>query len=168
MKLYEISELYHDFMYALEAGEIPEETIADTLEAIEGTFIDKADNIACMIKSYEAEAKAIKEEKKILEQRAKEKENHAEWLKQYLANHMMSVGMAKVESPRVKLSFRKSKAVEAVNESECIAYLQQIGRDDCLTFKEPTLNRTALKEAIQNGEVFEGIALVERQNLQIR
>jgi hypothetical protein len=34
MKLYELSETYTKLQAAIEAGEIPEEAIADTLEAV--------------------------------------------------------------------------------------------------------------------------------------
>ena len=50
MNLYEISADYQRFQEQVESGEIPEEAIADTLEAIEGNFDDKVDSIACIIK----------------------------------------------------------------------------------------------------------------------
>lgn len=168
MKLYEISELYTDFMFALENGEIPVEAIEDTLEGIESTFIDKADNIACMIKSYEAEAAAIKEEQAKLAERAKAKQSYADGLKKYLAAHMLKVGMMKAESPRVRLSFRKSEAVEIADEAAFVEYAQRAGRDDYLKYKAPDINRTAIKAAIKNGEAVQGAAIVERQNLQIK
>lgn len=168
MKLYEISELYTDFMFALENGEIPDEAIADTLEGIEATFLDKADNIACMVKSYEAEAAAIKEEQAKLAERAKAKQAHADSLKKYLAAHMLKVGMLKAESPRVRLSFRKSEAVEIANEAEFVEYALAAGRDDLLKYKAPDINKTAIKAAIKNGETVQGAAIVEKQNLQIK
>ena len=63
MKLYEISSQYNQFLQAVENGDIPIEAVSDTLEAIEGEFEDKADNIACLIKNKEAEMLAIKAEK---------------------------------------------------------------------------------------------------------
>lgn len=168
MKLYEISEMYHDFMFAYENGEIPEEAFKDTLDAIEGTFLDKVDNVACMIKSYEAEAAAIKEEEVKLAERRKRKQAQADGLKSYLSSHMLAMGVMNAESPRARLSFRRSEAVEIVNEPECAVYLQQIGRDDFLTYQAPKINKTALKAAIKNGEEFIGVQLVERQNLQLK
>lgn len=169
MKLYEISGLYQSFLDAMEAGEITDaEAIENTLEAIEAEFNDKADAIACMIKSFDAEAAAIKAEAAALTERAKAKANRAESLRGYLSSNMARLGVNRIESARNKLSFRRSEAVEIINEAEAAAYLHEIGRDDCLTFTAPKVNKTAIKSAIKNGNTFIGIELVERQNLQIR
>ena len=48
MKLYEIAAEYQAFLDAVEAGEIPEEAIGDTLDGIVGEFDQKADNIAAI------------------------------------------------------------------------------------------------------------------------
>ena len=51
MKLYEIANDYLALLQAIDEGEIPEEAIADTLEAIEGEIEFKADNLACVLKT---------------------------------------------------------------------------------------------------------------------
>ena len=66
MKLYEIKNTYLDFLARMESGEIPEEAVQDTLEGLEGVFEEKADNIACLIKTLNAEASAIKTERDVL------------------------------------------------------------------------------------------------------
>ena len=81
MKLYEITELFMRFASMVENGEIEEDAIADTLESIEGELEEKADNIACLIKSWQAEAEAIKAEEKALAERRKVKENQINNLK---------------------------------------------------------------------------------------
>ena len=43
MKLYEIADTYRAFMAAVDAGEIPEDAVVDTLDGIEGEFEAKAD-----------------------------------------------------------------------------------------------------------------------------
>lgn len=168
MKLYEISEMYHDFMFAFENGEIPDESFEDTLEAIEATFNDKADNIACMVKSYLAEAEAIKAEADKLTERAKAKKAQAERLKGYLSRHMLDMGIGSIESPRTKLTFRKNEAVEIADEAAFVEYVQAAGLDDYLTYKAPTPNKTAIKEAIKAGTEIQGAEIVTKQNLQIK
>ena len=169
MKLYEISEMYQSFMDAVENGEITDaEAIADTLDSLDATFNDKADAVACMVKSLEAEAAAIKAEAATLTDRAKAKANRAEWLRGYLYNNMQRMGLNKIETPRVKLSFRKSEAVEIPDELAFIEQLQMEGNDQYLTYKAPTINKTAIKAAIKAGAEFIGAALVERQNLQLK
>lgn len=168
MRLYEISEAYNDFLAAYENGDIEESAFADTLESIEGAFEDKAESIACLIKSLDAEVEAIKAEAAKLTDRARVKNNEAERLKAYLAQHMLATNTLKLESPRAKLTFRKSESVEILDELAFIADAQSAGRDDLLTYKAPTVNRTAIKKAIKAGEPVQGAALVEKQNLQIK
>ena len=63
MKLYELSREYETLSNLWETGEIPDEAARDTLEGIAGEAEEKADNIACMVKNLNAEAKAMKEER---------------------------------------------------------------------------------------------------------
>ena len=116
MKLYEITELFMRFANMVEAGEIEEDAIADTLESIEGELEEKADNIACLIKSWQAEAEAIKAEEKALAERRKVKENQINNLKNYISNTMLTLGKTKIETSRNLISFRKSTALYISNE----------------------------------------------------
>lgn len=169
MKLYEISELYNDFMYALDNGEITDEqTIADTLEAIESTFADKVDNIANIIQQYESLAKVWKEKADTIAARAKQKQKDAESLKRYLSVYMLKMGTNRFESAENKITFRRSEAVEIADEAAFAAYAQANGLDDLLTYKAPTPNRTAIKAAIKDGKGINGVELVEKQNIQIK
>lgn len=169
MKLFEISETYQALMMAIENGEIEDEqAIADTLEAIEGTFSEKVDNIANMIQQYEAAAKALKEKADSITERAKQKQNRADSLKRYLSAHMIRTGHMKFESDQNKITFRRSEAVEIADETAFVEYVQKIGLDELLTYKAPTPNRTAIKAAIKNGAVLDGAALIEKQNMQIK
>ena len=58
MTLYEIAQDYQIFLEQIEAGEIPEEAVEDTLDSMAGEFREKADQIACVIKNLRAEAAA--------------------------------------------------------------------------------------------------------------
>ena len=45
----------------------------------------------------------------------------------------------------------------------------KVGRDDLLRFKDPEINRTAVKNAIlKDGEVIDGAEVVQTEGLQIR
>ena len=71
MTLYEINQTYQEFFDKVESGEIPEEAVSDTLESLDGEFEDKADNIACYIKSL------LSDDIKNLKQALKEMESNA-------------------------------------------------------------------------------------------
>lgn len=170
MKLYEIANDYLAFMQAIEDGEIPEEAIEDTLEAITSELEDKADNIACLMKTLIAEANAIRGEERKLAERRKVKENTYESLKAYLSNALQAAGLTKVETARNRISFRKSEAVEFVDEDAFITWAMEHG-EHFLKYSTPEANKTEIKNAIKSGFVFDeasGARLVTKNNIQIK
>ena len=60
MNLYELSQNY----LAVQDMELDEETLRDTLDSIEDAFEDKAENIAKLYRTVEAEEKAFEAEEK--------------------------------------------------------------------------------------------------------
>lgn len=167
MKLYEIAEQYRNFIEEVENGNIPDEAIADTLESITAMLEDKADNIACIIKNMNAEAEAIKAEETRLAERRKAKEKQVDRLKEYLSDTLLKSGYTKLETARNKITFRKSESVAIANEAEFIKWAVE-GNDQYLTFKEPTINKTAIKDALKNGVEVIGAQIESKQNLQIK
>ena len=166
MKLYEITATYQDFLNAVESGEIPEEAIADTLEGLDGVFEEKADNIACMIKSLLADAAAIKAERASLEARQKAAEKAADRMKDYLSNAMQTLGKTKLETARNALYFRKSTGLHI--DLGFADNLTEEQRNAFLRHKEPEVDKTAVKNALKAGETIPGAWLEDKQNLQIK
>ena len=167
MTLYEIATDYKNFIEAVENGEIPEEAITDTLESIQSLLEDKADNIACLIKNMVADAEAIKAEETRLAERRKQKEATAERLKTYLSDMLTKAGQTKLETARNKMSFRKSEVVTVDNEAEFIEWAMNENRD-LLTFKAPTISKTAIKKALADGQAIDGVRIESKSNLQIK
>lgn len=168
MNLYEYENAYRDFFNAVDAGEIPEEAIADTLESIVGDIDGKIDNVACYIKSAYAEVDAIKAEARSLMERAKSKERAADRLKEYLAERLPAFGYdKKFESTRNKLSFRSSKAV-VVDDDFSFANWAMHHAEDLITFKTPEPNKKAIKDAIAEGREVVGARIEERKSLIIK
>ena len=165
MKLYEIANDYLALMQAIDDGEIPEEALADTLEAIEGEIEVKADNIACLLKNLDADVVAIKAEEARLAERRKVKEAAHKRLKEYLASVLLRTGIDKVETARNQISFRKSESVEL--DDTFIAWATA-NRDDLLTFSEPKANKTEIKKALKSGAEIVGAQIVVNQNIQIK
>lgn len=166
MKLYELTAELSEFLERVDEGDIPEEAIADTLESITMDIEEKADNIACVLKSLDAEITAIEEEAKKLNERAKAKAKAYDRVKEYLAENLQRVGMDKLETARNKITFRKSESVE-VDETAFLEWAEK-GRDDLLTYSAPKANKTAIKKALKDGEAIPGAQIVVKQNLQIK
>lgn len=164
MKLYEIKDLFVKFASMVENGEIEEDAIADTLESIEGEFEDKADNIACLVKTYDAEAEAIKNEEKALKERRERKERQSESLKTYIASTMIQLGKAKIETARNVLSFRKSTSLQISDEN----WFMEKYPDLVKTEIKKSIPKKDISDLIKQGQEFVGAELVEKQNLQIK
>lgn len=165
MKLYELANDYVALMQAIDNDELPEECIADTLEAITGEIEIKADNIACMLKNIEAEVKAIKEEEANLATRRKTKEKAYERLKEYLSTTLQSLSIDKVETARNKITFRKSESVEI--DDTFIEWAQK-HREDLLKYSAPTADKTEIKKILKGGAELQGAQLISKQNIQIK
>ena len=73
-----------------------------------------------------------------------------------------------MSTQKVAISFRKSESVEIEDEERVITYAQKNGRDDLLSYKAPTVNKSAIKAVIKTGKEIPGAVLVEKQNIQIR
>lgn len=117
----------------------------------------KLENICLWIKNLKAEAEALKNEKDAFAKRQKSVENKMDSLKNYLTTYLEG---AKFETARVKVSWRKSESVDYDD-------IYKIP-DEFIKYKEPEVNKTELKKAIKDGMTFEGVRIVEKQNIQIR
>ena len=153
MNLYEIDSAILDCV-DVETGEVFDEAKFDSLSLERDV---KIENICCWIKNLKAEAEALKAEKESFAKRQKAAENKMESLKKYIAGYLDG---AKFESAKVKVSFRKSESLEIDN----LAFIP----DEYLRFKEPEIDKTALKAALKEGFHFEGVTLGEKLNIQIR
>ena len=152
MTLYEITDNYRNFFDAVEAGEIPEEAISGTLEAIEGEFNSKVENIACMIKNWQSLAKSQKDEADKLMGLSKGNKNRAARRRGGVVTCMDLAGKKKVETSRCEVTVRKGQKIVQVDDANFIDWAQGNNRDDLLTYKAPTPSKTAIKEAMASGE----------------
>lgn len=168
MKLYEIGEEYRAFLAAVEAGEIPEDAIADTLEALDGAFEDKVDNTACLIKELLSDAEAIKAEADILKERAASKQAKADRLHRYLFWQMQAIGKTGFESARNKLTIKRTPASCIIeDESALIDYLQDAGMDDLVKYTL-TPRKAEIKKLVQEGTYIPGVSLQTEERLYIK
>ena len=161
MNLYEITKEYADTLNNLEIDENGEILDFAEFEKTEGDFETKAEAVALYIKNLNADATAIKAEEKSLAERRKSAEGKAENLSKYLASCMLAVERDVIETPKCKLSFRKSTSVQINNEA-------LIPKAFIITKTTETPDKNGIKEAIKSGIKVEGVSLVENKNLQIK
>ena len=157
MTLFEINEALMNFQFDIdeETGEILN---AKELETLEMARDEKIENVGLWVKNLKAEAEAIKAEKDAMAKRQKQAENKAKSLENYL--YFATQGKP-FTTPRVAISYRKSEAVEIVDET---AIPEQYVNIEVVS--KP--NKKAIKDAIKSGETVDGCTLVERENIQIK
>ena len=160
MTLYQLNDTIRkaiELGFDEETGEIFD---TDYIEALELQRDEKIENIALFIKNLKAEAEAIKAEKMNLARRQQTAENKAEWLKQYLAKCLDG---EKFFTPKVAISYRKSQTVEFIDGFDVNQLPEQYQRK-----VEPEADKTALKDALKEGQEIYGVYLQEHQNTIIK
>jgi NADH dehydrogenase/NADH:ubiquinone oxidoreductase subunit G len=174
MNLYEINSQIEACIYqALDpvTGELLEDELnTEKLEELEMEKAEKIENLAKWVKNLKAEADALKQEKLRLAEKQKKTESKIESLSNYIE---MALAGEKFKSDdgTVDIRYRRSKKVAVMDgytEEEVAGWLLEEGRNDLITQKAPTLNKTAIKQAFtKNGEIFNGIDIVETMSMQI-
>lgn len=168
MKLYEIGAAYQQLQEDIENGLIPEEAIADTLECITMALDEKADNIACLIKNLNAEALAIKVEEERLAERRKSKEKEADRMTQYLSDILQQSGIDKIETARNKITFRKNPPKVVIDDEKAFIEWATENAKYFLKYANPTVNKTAVKDAITSGAVVMGAQIISEERISIK
>lgn len=163
MKLFDIDErlaacvkLDESRIVDTESGEIID---LEAIAALEMERDKKIENLGCWYKNLLADAEALKAQKNAFAEREKAAKAKAESLKGFLGRYLNG---KKFETAKVAMSFRKSEAVEF--DAKCIGDVPE----EFLKFKDPELDKVAVKKAIKAGETVPGCELVARQNLQIK
>ena len=160
MKLYEINNALME-LFDPETGEITDVALWDVLQMEREA---KLEGVACWVKNLLADADAIKAEKDNLAAREKAARNKAERLTAWLER---ALDGEKLSTAKCAVSYRRSEAVEIVDEEAFVAYAQT-ECPDLLTIKAPVPNKTAIKEAMKNGREIKGAMLVTKQNMQVK
>lgn len=155
--LYEITQDYLQILSMMEDPELDPQTLADTMEAVEGELEIKAENYAKVMKNLEADVAGIKAEIERLSERKKTIENNIKNMKSALQMAMETTGKTKFKTELFSFSVRNN-APKVVMDEE---YIENVP-ERFLKYKDPEINRTAIKEAIQNGEDLEGLAHLEQ------
>lgn len=156
MTLYEINQ---QILNAIEYGCDPEtgEIIsAAALNALEMAKEEKTENIVLLIKEINAENKAIKDEEQALAARRVTGERRVEWLKDYLKR---SLDGEKFKTPRCSVSYRKTQAVQIVDEGA-------LPEDFVTVYTSP--RKMAIKEALKAGHAVPGAILEDRMSMIIK
>lgn len=163
MRLLEISAailevLEKGFTTIEETGEVFE---TEDLDQLDMAFEEKVDGIAYYIKNCEASAKAMKDEAKMLMERAKKHEQRADKLKKYLLEALSVRGMKKLETVKNKITTRKSTRVDIIDQD-------MLPKKYFAKKVEFTPDKKLIKETLEAGKNVKGAELETRITLQVK
>jgi hypothetical protein len=149
-----------------EAGGEATDQVMEELAISRENFSHKAEGYSKLILKWESEIDAASAEIKRIQAIKKTKENSLERLKDTLKAALLvfghedsKTGAKKFETPFVKLSTRKSYAVEVTDETAL--------PPGCFVVKRE-VSKTAIKSLLESGEHLEGASMKENISLQIR
>lgn len=163
--LYQLSKSYETvieggFIFDEETGEVLFD--AENMDELRDALENKLEACGLYLKNLNADAKAIRDEEKALADRRKMLERKAERMSAYILDCLVDeIDGAKLSTPRVSLSTRKSESVGITDESAL--------PDDYVTIKTTAApDKARIKKAIKAGERVPGACLVENLNLQVK
>jgi len=163
--LYHISEEYIQLMERIEDAEgVLDESTALALEINSEEVQVKGGNYGLMIRKYEGDIAAIDAEIKRLTALKKSKVSTVGRLKESISNAMQLFGITKIETPIIKLSFRKStRLVETDDYNLTNLPEKYLTREEVVK-----VDKKAITADLKAGESVVGYELQDNQNLQIK
>jgi hypothetical protein len=159
MKLYEYTQ---DYLHLLEISEeLDSDVLIDTIESITESVEEKAENIAKIIRTFEAETKILKEEEERLAAKRKTHENKVLYLKKYLFEQLEAMGIHKIKRPLFTISIQANPpGVDVINPDEIPVHLWN--------YPEPVLNKKKILSLLKEGDEIPGVAMRTSKGLRIR
>lgn len=157
MNLYELSQNY----LAVQDMELDEETLRDTLDSIEDAFEDKAENIAKLYRTVEAEEKAFEAEEKRFYAMKKTAANKKQFLKQYLEDNMRLIGKTKFKAGVFNFSIQN-------NPPSVEIYDETLIPEQYLVEQPAKIDKAGIKDLLKQGQEVPGATLKTSQSLRVR
>jgi hypothetical protein len=158
--IFQITQEAQEIASILEEGEFTPE-IEKRLAITAGELETKAANYAHVIKSIEGDLITIDAEIKRLQALKSGKTKVIDRMKEAVTTAMVAMQMDRIETPIMKLFFRKSEAVE-IEDENLVPDEYKISR----VVVNP--DKIQIKKLIQRGEEVPGCRVVEKLNLQIK
>lgn len=138
-----------------------EEAIKDTMESLQLMLQQKNSNIIRYVLDLNKKSDIISDEIKRLQALKKQADNRVDRIKEYVSDVMIKLNYNKVETDFGTFSFRKSESVEIEDSTKIPDEFVEV-----VIERKP--DKTAIKKAIKDNKVVEGVKLVTKNNLQVK
>lgn len=161
MTLFEVDQRLFDLVDP-ETGEL---TDYEAFAALQMEREEKIENAVLYVKNLDAEAKAIREEEKLLAERRRVKEARASRLRDYIQQALCG---EKFETARCAVSYRKTTALGVEDNSAAVLWLEENGYRDLVVYGAPTMDKRSVTALLKSGTEIPGLSLEERQSMQVK
>ena len=158
MNIFEMTVMANELYELLTSGEIDEQTIADTLEAM-GTE-EKLESYCKVIRQLEADAEMLKAEKERIEKKKKTIDNSIDRMKKAVMEFMKAQGSTKSTVGTFTVALSTSKAVNILDESKVpVRFLVE---------QAPKIDRASIRAELMSGAEIEGCELQVNEGVRIK
>jgi hypothetical protein len=140
-------------MKELLSSDFDEQTIADTLESLQGEFNDKAVSIIKLVENLNGDTSVIDAEIERLKSRKQVIVNKQKRLREYLLQNMTANGITKIECPLFTASLRSG--LESVDITDESLLPDEYVKAEVVT----KADKKAIKDALKAGADVPGAAL---------
>ena len=163
MKLYELTAEYQSLVDAMEQSEdaSTDEGLHEDLAGILDEIDRKAEYLARVVKTLEAEADAFKSAADELTKKSKARDNRANSIKRYLEESLRSAGIEKIKGELFTVSIQQNNPSVFVTDEKSIP-------NDYWIQQEPKLDRRQVLDDLKSGVNIPGAEIQRTQSIRIR
>ena len=162
MTIFKIQAEYQQIVNELiENGAVLTPELELALQITKDNFHSKSENYGYITKQFNAEMRIIDDEIHRLEQLKRVRQKAIERLKANIEMAMTTFEVDKIETPLIKISFRKSESVEVEDVNNLPALYKVVKLSE-------TADKLKIKDAIKSGILIEGCSIKTNKNLQIK
>lgn len=162
MKLYEMPRQYEEVWRKMSSDEdVSDEEMLLALSGIDDAFNEKVENCAKVLAQLAADAESCAGEIARLTKRKRAAEKRAEWLKGYVKENMVDMGMNHVDSGVFRVAIQKNPPSVLVEDETKVP-------EEYYVTPEPRLSKSSIKDAIDAGVEVPGCRIHRTESLRIR
>jgi uncharacterized protein YeeX (DUF496 family) len=163
ISLYHMTEQYRAALAELSDADLPEEVVADTLEALEGELVQKGQAVAAFALNLQAEIEATKAVEKRISDRRKMLEKREASLREYLRSNMERAGIAEIKAIDGSFTAKLAKGRPSVIVDD-----ESLIEDDSEFVKwKREISKTAIAAAINAGREVPGAHIEIKPSLRL-
>jgi len=161
VSLYKLTEQQRELKEAAGNSDLPAEAFADTFEALEGQFNDKALSVIHVVQNMDSDVEALDAEIKRLTERKKVIKNKQDSIREYLRTNMEANEITKIECPLFTITLAKGRDICVIDDGDSIPdeYV------DVQVVQKP--DKAAILKALKAGDDIPG-AHIEKSKTSLR